>query len=770
MTVSAGMHTADMSSITDILESTSPTSPTKGGFHTAAPISFDRSSFTGKTFSPERFLADRRHIALDELKGELQQALKDLKVELVELINLDFADFINLSTKLVGVDKMILNLREPLERVRSEAQVVRDSLNDTTTQLEDELDRRASIRERKACLQLFVSIHDSVEKLDALLHNSGETYEQTFDANDPSPTSRAPEDGKLIERVANEYTQLRYLTTRASGMPFVLQIEKRIARIRDTLTSSLSRSLTNAYGAIMANKADSAAEADLTQLLRTYVTIDKVDDALGIFRDSIAKPALEQITSRQNLTPNNASTSPNRSTSTPLQTMYNRIIAFAKDDCAKVLEITNRAFHGTSGNVLAQAIWTPALTMISKKIGFIFNPGIPEVFHKNYTTSMAFVAEMEKLCRTRRSLATLRALPATVEFMRRWQLPVYFQIRFREIATDFEECVSGSIDFESAFTANDGLVLPPSTALLVCTGLCWDKSVFLPRLAHRFWKLTLQIITRYSIWVRQSLLPELDISALPSNSETDKTPTSAIDQSNDSALRKFLYFHNDIRAIDIRLKDIFESEVQHQLHSLSPDTTILQDSLTASLNPLQSVLPFLSERVCKVLYRRCSDPLRNHIQSITPQYRMTNKEPPSRPSYFVPTILKPLSTFLDEQRHLLNATIIAEWTGVVLEQVTARYASTMAEVLSGVKRFEDYNRKKNLKRTNSGVGGGAGGGTEDSQISDDDKIRLQMALDVMQYGQEMQTLGQDPSSITSFGELSAMVTPFLSLKSAARPT
>lgn len=92
-------------------------------FTTAAPISFDRSSFTGPTFSPEDFLADRRHIALDRLKSELQEALRDLKGELVELINLDYVEFINLSTKLVGVDKMIAELSQPLDEIKATVQV-----------------------------------------------------------------------------------------------------------------------------------------------------------------------------------------------------------------------------------------------------------------------------------------------------------------------------------------------------------------------------------------------------------------------------------------------------------------------------------------------------------------------------------------------------------------------------------------------------------------------------------------------------------------------
>ena len=47
--------------------------------------------------------------------------MKELKTELVELINSDYADFINLSTNLNGVDRMMEDLRKPLDRMKNDA-------------------------------------------------------------------------------------------------------------------------------------------------------------------------------------------------------------------------------------------------------------------------------------------------------------------------------------------------------------------------------------------------------------------------------------------------------------------------------------------------------------------------------------------------------------------------------------------------------------------------------------------------------------------------
>jgi conserved oligomeric Golgi complex subunit 2 len=49
-------------------------------------------------------------------RDDLGIYLKVLRSSMIELINEDYADFVNLSTNLVGLDKCILRLQEPLLR------------------------------------------------------------------------------------------------------------------------------------------------------------------------------------------------------------------------------------------------------------------------------------------------------------------------------------------------------------------------------------------------------------------------------------------------------------------------------------------------------------------------------------------------------------------------------------------------------------------------------------------------------------------------------
>jgi hypothetical protein len=75
----------------------------------SAPLWFKKDVFSSPAFDPEAYISDlRRFVPFETLRAELSVHLGALKNELVELINRDYTDFVNLSTKLVDVDTAVL--------------------------------------------------------------------------------------------------------------------------------------------------------------------------------------------------------------------------------------------------------------------------------------------------------------------------------------------------------------------------------------------------------------------------------------------------------------------------------------------------------------------------------------------------------------------------------------------------------------------------------------------------------------------------------------
>jgi len=122
--------------------------------------------------------------------------------------------------------------------------------------------------------------------------------------------------------------------------------------------------------------------------------------------------------------------------------------------------------------------------------------------------------------------------PTFIAFERRWQLPVYFQLRWKDVVTRLEDSLStNKLEPESSLKKGLSAVwfefgmvilitmmmmriaeispfsMSSSAAVWLAVTTCWDRNVYVPQLAHRFWKLMLQILSRYRTWIQNSLPP-----------------------------------------------------------------------------------------------------------------------------------------------------------------------------------------------------------------------------------------------------------------------
>jgi len=65
-------------------------------------------------------------------------------------------------------------------------------------------------------------------------------------------------------------------------------------------------------------------------------------------------------------------------------------------------------------------------------------------------------------------------------------------------------CCSGSIVLCCVTEQSDpSFVLQCSVQLWQSLQRCWDSDVYLLPLCHRFWKLTLQLVSRYATWLAE---------------------------------------------------------------------------------------------------------------------------------------------------------------------------------------------------------------------------------------------------------------------------
>lgn len=47
--------------------------------------------------------------------------------------------------------------------------------------------------------------------------------------------------------------------------------------------------------------------------------------------------------------------------------------------------------------------------------------------------------------------------------------------------------------------------MPQSVAIVEAVKACWAPKVYIPELSNRFWRMTLQIMSRYQSWLEKSV-------------------------------------------------------------------------------------------------------------------------------------------------------------------------------------------------------------------------------------------------------------------------
>jgi hypothetical protein len=197
-------------------------------------VVFNREDFLQDNFNIDGFLAKYAGtFGLEMLRDELGMYLQVLRVAMIELINDDYADFVNLSSNLVGIDDRILNVQKPMLEYKSQISTFQSKLDATKSQLETKLAQREALQGQRVALRNLEHIINSLSKVERLLGlNDGaeEVTELT---------------GDLVERVASDVNYLNFCVSKCEAKAFVEEIRPRLVIIGTCLTPKCeSRKIT----------------------------------------------------------------------------------------------------------------------------------------------------------------------------------------------------------------------------------------------------------------------------------------------------------------------------------------------------------------------------------------------------------------------------------------------------------------------------------------------------------------------------------------------
>lgn len=134
---------------------------------------------------------------------------------------------------------------------------------------------------------------------------------------------------------------------------------------------------------------------------------------------------------------------------------------------------------------------------LQENLPTITAPGNPDVFQKRFNETWRFFTEVAHKCNNTALLQTDKTFQ---ENIKRFNLPVYFEIRFQQIVTRLEEEI---LTCQSVYeTSNEArFKIKITTEIWKTIKRCFESDTFLILLADQFLKLSMLVLSRYFTWL-----------------------------------------------------------------------------------------------------------------------------------------------------------------------------------------------------------------------------------------------------------------------------
>ncbi|KAK1230452.1 hypothetical protein PQX77_006462 [Marasmius sp. AFHP31] len=489
----------------------------------------------------------------------------------------------------------------------------------------------------------------------------------------------------------------------------------------------------------------------------------------------------------------------------PLASLYSQILRFVERDLSRIMDITEKVSlkslaskkserlsastpqsavppetldvngqDGTRGfEVLANVIWEEFGRAIMDELGgIVFAAGRPNEFKQRHEITQAFVRSLEFHAPSLHSIENMRDHPIYVAFEKRWQLPVYFQMRWKEIVSRVEESLStGQFGYNDKSTA-DTFKTTQASDIWIAVTACWSAEVFIPELSHRLWKLTLQLFSRYKRWLEETVIhghttrPSAIVAEkiAASRSSTPVPPTESTPAENaavdDASLKRCAAVIADIRVLQSSTMTFWNDEISMMLPGARDEEeegVNAEDALRAAADSLGDLVTPISRIIVSILTKRACDALLP-VRSIPSQLRaMSNKRPPSEPSPFISTIMRPVKLFFgttgtgDAVGAPLKEEFLVQFATEVFDEVSQKYVG----YITAIKKAEESLKRFKIgkKKTFSLFGSKD---DENQEGRDEERIRVQIILDIEAFERDGLALGIKVDDSQSYKALSEL--------------
>ncbi|EGG13952.1 oligomeric Golgi complex component [Cavenderia fasciculata] len=762
------------------------------------PLCFSKEVFTSESFKVDSFIADcRKRVPLESVQKDLKEYTRHLDAELVELINKEYHSFFSLSSSLAGIDVGLNEFNDTLSSIKSEISNFKGDINKVRECVEDKLKEKKKIDHSKKLLQLYISVSDSISNINGLFEQlamvtQNDQQQQQQPSNmalfsPPSSLHSTLSVELVIDRISNSFFQIQRqiesLAPEESSLKLFKTLQLKVVELSNKIELNIDPIFQEALKTSVKSGNLSSVEI-LSNCLKTYQVLKKIHIPYKIVRKSIIKPYLISTITIKNLE------NGLKGSCEGLSSIYSNIISYLQKNCSELFMVSNsintyyyhqnqsqqqqeQQTNALSYNFISESI----LPEVDEQIAFfrqIFATGIPDLFFRTYNQTNQFISALEDMCPSPTHVIQLRNSPSYQSIFKKWNFAVYFQLCFSNIASSFETQLSQHPlnDFISTIHLNpiekNDYYIPQSFSLCQNLDQCWSKNIFIYELSSKFFKMFLQMIARYEYNIQDLITPLLNTlkkegeEEKKDNTNTSTTTNTTITTTPSATTttrpakqvpiqESLVYLYSDLLKLSSKISVHYKSVVLNTIRNPSKEIEdIVSNGIKDATQSIQKLLSSLDTIITSHFKIKCSESLL-FINTLSSQYRLTNKPFPTSPSQYVSMILNPLETFLNNKAMMIPSHIRVEWVKTILAPVSEQFLANANETLSSVTKLNETLRRMKGKKTDSAPA---------AAESNVEKLSLQFYLDVVKYGQLISKLGVDIQQIQSYTNLLNLVEPF----------
>ncbi|KAF5300356.1 hypothetical protein FQR65_LT00976 [Abscondita terminalis] len=623
------------------------------------------------------------------LRNHLKSYGNELYTSMVEILKMETEGIVNLAENLTGLNVKIDHLYVPVSQLCEEIRSLYHAINHTERNFKEYLDKVQAVVNEKDYVNIKISVSTSSFYINCVI--------MSLENN---------EDITTLERAVNEYS-FQYLYLKEMGLEKII--------LENKMQNTATRLLTLIESFFLKGLKEKD-EVKILRCLQMYANLVKQSAAEECLRKNVVAPTLRTIFTPKNLDDHGQDVKP----------LYDQAIAFFHQEIGLLLTILNKNSDLKGFDFVINSFWIEVDKQLRNNLPNITAPGNPELFQKRFKNTWNFLEQIANISQDKNLFKRNLSFEA---HMKRFNLPVYFEILFQQISAKFEsellfdltKCDDSSW---SSIAASDELFkLKVSEALWNNIQQCFNDDLFLTHLADQILRLTILLLSRYLKWFDSFL-----------NKWKQDSPNYSTEQ-----LQKIIIYE----LVDLKTLKLLIGAPRDNVNDF--DDTIFK-VLPMNVRPVFNKILELNKKSLDDMYEKLQSRLVHsvvqqsnvHLQQVTsiPRlYRRTNRNLPQKSSNYVLDTVSPLVNLHDKYRSVMGSDILV-LLDLVITQLGHQYLALVHEVLHSVCKTEESLRRlksRNLNLNDDNVGQGNG-----DAITDEAKIREQIKKDVKYFVTELQ--------------------------------